>query len=274
MPAHRYVCTACQSETVRDIADIPDLAHQLDLAISRQTRVSSGGGSRGRETPLPYNQRASEAAHLLHSTVAAWVNDLRAGVKVLAGPACPTPCPHPTCVYITMSTDPGRSTAELGRWLLRHARVMLGRHGAADAVEQIGEAVREARRVIDRPLDRVYAGPCPRCRTDMYAAPGAALVDCPACVDGGGRRVSYGVQSRRAWMLAEIEEMLLPAGDIARALTTLVRPIQPALLYTWVQRKRLIPAGKDVQGRTLFRVGDVVALLEQRTTVVAPATIG
>ncbi|WP_433519052.1 hypothetical protein ACQP2T_28145 [Nonomuraea sp. CA-143628] len=265
MPASRRVCAACHVSFERDLGDVPSLAHHLQLALARQVRIGDGGGPRGTERPLPFDQRAGEAATLLHTTAAAWVNSLRAGVTVMDGPVCAGGCTHPTCLYITLSTDPGPSTAGQARWLLRHLRVMLGRDSAAQAVEQLTEAIRQARHTIDRPLEQVYAGPCDLCGADMYARPGASRVTCPTCVDGQGQRVGYGVQQRREWMLAEIEEMRLSAPDICRALTTLVRPIQPALLYTWVKRRRLTPVGLDVHGRALFRVGDVTALMEGST---------
>jgi hypothetical protein len=68
-------------------------------------------------------------------------------------------------------------------------------------------------------------------------------------------------------MLAEIEEMRLPAGDITRALTSLVRPIKPALLYTWVHRQRLVPVGTNGHGQALFRVGDVLDLMGSASAV-------
>ncbi|MFI7707618.1 hypothetical protein [Nonomuraea sp. NPDC049480] len=267
MPAARRVCPACHSELERDLGDVPSIAHDLQLALARQVRISDSSGRRGHERPLPYDQRAGDAAILLHRTIVAWVQELQAGVAIMHGPTCETACGHPTCTYITLSTDAGHSTADHARWLLRHLRVMVGRDGSENtrphhAVEQLTNAIRKARHIIDRPLDQVYAGPCDLCGRDMYARPEASRVTCPTCVDEQGHRIGYGVQQRREWMLAEVEEMRLPAVDVARAVTSLARPIKPALLRTWVARRRLVPVGTNAHGKPLFRVGDVLDLME------------
>jgi hypothetical protein len=260
MPAAQRICSACRSELERDLADVPSLAGHLQLALARQVRMSDAV-ARGTETPLPYDARAGDAAILLHQTLAAWVAHLQAGAPIIAGPVCSTGCRHATCLHITLSCRPGPSTADHARWLLRHLPILLGKDLVEVACEQLTEAIRGARRVIDRPLDRVYAGPCDECGRDLYAQPGATITTCPTCVDAEGYHLGYGVQSRRDWMLAEIEEMRLPASDITRALTSLVRPIKPALLYTWVHRRRLVPVGTNAHGHALFRVGDVLDLM-------------
>lgn len=262
MPAARRACAACTNELERDLADVPSLADDLQLALARQVRIGDAQAQRGGETPLPYDGRAGQAATHLHRTIVAWVHELRTGVTITHGPACATRCGHPTCTYISLATDPGVSTAGQARWLLRHLRVLLGRHNAPAAVEQLTTAIRQARHVIDRPLDQVYAGPCDLCGRDMYAQPGASRATCPVCVDGEGHRVGYGVRHRREWMLSEVEEMRLSAVEVARALTSLACPIRPALLATWVQRRRLVSVGTNAHGKPLYRVGDVMALME------------
>lgn len=267
MPAAQRICSACRSELERDLADVPSLAHHLQMALARQVRMSDAAAARSPEVPLPYDARAGDAASLLHRTLVAWIVHLHDRAPVIAGPVCAPGCRHVTCLGITLSSRPGPSTADHARWLLRHLPVLLVSQHAAEACDQLTGAIRGARRVIDRPLDRVYAGPCDECGRDLYAQPGAALTTCPTCVDTEGHRIGYGVQARRDWMLAEIEEMRLPAGDITRALTSLVRPIKPALLYTWVHRQRLVPAGTNGHGQALFRVGDVLDLMGSASAV-------
>ncbi|MEV4222378.1 hypothetical protein [Nonomuraea sp. NPDC049725] len=263
MPAAHRVCAACTSELERDLGDTPSLAHHLELALARQVRIGDGGGPRGTERPLPYDQHATDAATLLHTTLAAWTGHLHDTAPIVAGPVCAPACRHHTCLHITLSTTPGPSTAGHARWLLRHLPVLLAGQHATEAVEQLTDAIRNARRTIDWPADKVYAGPCDHCGTDMYARPSASLVTCPVCLDDEGHRISYGVQARRKWMLAEIEELRLPAADIARALTSLVGSITPTLIRTWVHRQRLTPVGLDAHGHTLFRVGDVLDLMDR-----------
>ncbi len=261
-PGSSRVCGACAQELVRDLGDVPSLSHHLDLALTRQSRMGSGdGGRRGAETPLPWDERAREAGFILRSALVGWVRVLSEDVRAIEGPMCGYVCGHSTCEYMSLGRGPVDDLAAIARWLIRHAKVLLLHEAAGEAAEEILDAVRQARRAVDRPADRLYAGPCDQCGVDMYARPGAALVACPVCVDEDGRRLRYEVRDRREWLLAEAAELLLPAPDVARALTSLVRPIAPALLHTWVARGKLSARSVDARGRALFRVADVVELM-------------
>ncbi|WP_133061536.1 hypothetical protein [Streptosporangium minutum] len=261
MPGSVQVCGACSAGLVRDLADVPSLAHHLDLALTRQTRMG-GGGRRGAETPMPWDERAREAGFILKSALVGWARMLSAGVQTLQGPLCGQACEHMTCEYASLGRGPADDMAAIARWLIWHSKALLRREAAAEAVEELTEAVRQARKAVDRPADQVYAGPCDECGSDMYARPDAVMVACPVCVDDDGQRLRYRVKDRQLWMLGAVEDLELPAPDVARALTTLVRPIAPALLYTWVSRKKLIPRTTDARGRALFRVGDVLELMD------------
>lgn len=261
-PGSSQVCGACSQELVRDLADVPSLAHHLDLALTRQSRMGGGdGGRRDAETPLPWDERAREAGFVLRSSLVGWVRLLSEHVRSIEGPMCGHECGHPTCEYIDLTRGPVDDLAAIARWLIRHVKVLLLHEAAGEAAEEILDAVRQARRAVDRPPDRLYAGPCDQCGADMYARLGAAVVACPVCVGEDGRRPRYQVRERRAGLLAEAAELLLPAPDVARALTSLVRPIAPALLHTWVARGKLVPRSVDARGRSLFKVSDVMDLL-------------
>lgn len=277
MPGGRRVCGACSAELLRDLRDVPSLARHLELAAARQTKLGDEGGRPQRapeetelgltirKAPLPWDERARDAELTLHSTLHGWVRVLQDGVRPYLGPVCATVCDHRTCVYFSLGRGPRDTLAAMAVWLMRHRAQLLGRASADEAVDEIRAAIANARRTIDRPADRIYAGPCAECGTDMYARPGAPTVTCPVCVDEHGHRLRYLVSQLRDWMLAGVEDLLLPAPDVARALTTLVRPIAPALLYTWVARKRLAPRTTDGRSRALFRVGDVLELMQPST---------
>jgi hypothetical protein len=262
MPGSARICGACSSELRRELAAVPGLWTDLDLAISRQTRLTSASvGGRSPEKPLPWNERASEAADHLAALLIGWARVLVASVHTIQGPTCGS-CLHPSCLYAQLSYEPHHHPAAVSPWLHRHAGALIAHPAGPDAVEEILTAVRNARHAVDTPpRDLVYAGPCSRCDGGLYAKPGAATVACRWCVDDEGKPLRYEVAARRKWMLDSLNDLELPAPLIARALTSLVRPIKPALIHTWVSRQRLTPAGLDDLDRMVFRVGDVVDLM-------------
>ncbi|MFF0864183.1 hypothetical protein ACFYUV_20660 [Nonomuraea sp. NPDC003560] len=277
MPGSARICGACEAELDRELAAVPELDEDLDLAITRQTRLTSGGvGGRGNEKPLPWNERASEAADHLAVILLGWARVLVASVHPLQGPVCAS-CDHPSCTYIHLGREPHHDPVHVSRWLRRHAGPLIAHPAGPDAVEEILLAVRNARYATDAPpRDLVYAGPCDACQGDLYARPGAVSVCCRWCVDEDGQRPRYDVHARREWMLKALEDRQLGAPTIARALTSLIRPIKPALLHTWISRGKLQPTGLDESGRMVFRVGDVIDLMaagdtrgRQRDLVVA-----
>lgn len=275
MPGSVRVCGACRSELIRELAEVPSLAEDLELARTRQVRLGGGKvGGRGTETPLPYNERASEVAAALQAVLNGWARTLVSTVQKLHGPAC-LDCEHPTCTYLDLGRAPHHHPAHAAHWLHRHADALIRHQDGVKALEDILTAIRNSRRAIDRAPDSMYAGPCSACDGDLYARPGAAAVTCRWCRDDDDRPLRYEVADRRTYMLHALEEYELTAPEVARALTSLIRPIKPALLHTWVARQKLQPVGLNEAGRMLFRVGDVVDLMlrpEAEDHVVAHAT--
>jgi hypothetical protein len=205
--------------------------------------------SRSYERPLPWDERASEAAEVLRATVVAWVR-----IAVEEGNVrCP-------------SDDMGAMSRTLlaGLEWLRH-------HDAADeCADEIGHAVTMARRVIDAPPGRLYAGPCdPKgefgdaCPTDLYAREGATEVVCPAC------ELVWNVKNRRDYLVDSAGDRLATAADLSRFLTMYGEPIKQDRIRKWASRKDddtppvLVSHGKDAAGRPMYRVDDVVKLLTE-----------
>ncbi|MDF5755808.1 hypothetical protein [Spongiactinospora sp. TRM90649] len=269
MPGHLRICTACAAQLARNLGDVPALARELETTATRQARTGTGAGSG--ETPLQWDERARAAEHDLVVVLTSWGMVLQQGMPPIIGPICATDCRHATCHAAGLAHGPRADTLpSVSRWLLRHLRAIQAAPDAARIASDVARAVHACRRAIDRPPPLLYAGLCDACATPLYARLGAAQVACPRCLDPHGGRIRYDVTTRRDWMLASVEDMRLPAGDIARALTSLVRPIDPALIYTWRARGRLAPHGVDARGRALYRVGDVRDLMD-RTAPKEPA---
>lgn len=268
MPGHLTVCRACSTELLRDLRDVPSLARHLEEAATRQTRLGTGGGPARdpeqpedeigltiRRAPLPWDERARRAEQALKSTLVGWVHVLQHGVLPYEGPVCRA-CEHRSCVYLSLSRGPADTVAGIAAWLIRHRAQLLGRQAAPEAVDTIREAIRNARRVIDRPADRIYAGPCGQCGRDLLARPGARTIVCRPCA------LIYDIEPRRKWMWREVETMLGTAAWVASVAVGLGYDATPAVVRGLAQRLRLFPRGTDQLGHPLYLVGDVVDLLD------------
>lgn len=155
-------------------------------------------------------------------------------------------------------------TSTLARWLGTHVEWIRHHEAGAELVDELRSAIREARRVLDRPPDRWYAGRCGDaladnagpCGEDLYAKAGSRLVTCRGC------GAEYDVEARREWLLSAVEDVLATAAEIARALTSLATPVTSSTIRGYVHRRRLESRGRDPRtGNPTYRIGDVLDLL-------------
>lgn len=102
------------------------------------------------------------------------------------------------------------------------------------------------------------------CDRDLYAIPGATHVRCPAC------RTNHSVQARRAILLDEARETLLPLGVIAQVCVTLLdgEPSVERLfkrIDNWIRRGAIEDYGvrvlADRRAHRVYRLGDVLNTL-------------
>lgn len=173
MPGNLHACRACTSGLLRDLADVPSLAHHLDLAETGQTALGDRAGGKASETALEWDDRARTASDVLRSALVGWVRVLQQGVKPSRGPICRM-CDHRSCTYLSLGRGPADTMPAMAVWLLRHKAQLLGRRTAPEAVDELRDAVRQARRAIDIPPGYWYAGPCgvDGCDADLYARHG------------------------------------------------------------------------------------------------------
>lgn len=259
-----YACSSCSGRLARALGDVAALTEALDDAISRQTRTSSGIGvaSRSADRPLPWDQHASLAASTLRGTLSTWAR-LVAEERGRDLPA---------------DTMPAMAAYLLGQleWIRHHP-------AAAEAVEQIRDAVTGAVRAVDRRPDRLYAGPCgiEGCPGELYAKLGAQWVSCRVC------STEYDVAVRREWMLTAAEDVWATSELISAALSRLGHPVTTAMLRGLKHRGRLLNRntrakrdrggeyvrdrdGELVQdGPDEFRVGDVMDILAENARAAA-----
>ena len=129
-------------------------------------------------------------------------------------------------------------------WLRHHL-------AGAEAVEEITSAVNAVRRAVDRPAERIYAGPCKDCNGDMYGKPGAAQVECRPC------GVFYDVAEMVAWMQDEARQRLVTAKEAIVLLGRFGLPLSQKTIEKWRQRERLFAHPEPRDGVSLYKFDDV-----------------
>jgi hypothetical protein len=134
-----------------------------------------------------------------------------------------------------------------------------------ELVDEISDAIRQARHAVDRPADRVYFGACysetpdedgrtVTCLEEIWAGPSATEVQCRVC------GAEWEIAERRAWLLKKAEDMIVTIADASTYLGDIgnIRVTQ-ASIRGYVHRKRLMYRAPIEAKR--IRLGDLLALL-------------
>lgn len=236
------LCVRCTTRLTNDLAQVPELIDEVETWRIKLDRIGGRdvGTSGSDEVPLGYRPMAVEVHDVLHLTLATWA----ASVADAAG--------------LSMLGVPAQHPAQLAGWLAGQVEPARHMPGVAAYCDEVGYAVRVTRRAIDRPADRVYAGPCDQCQRDLYAGGTADVVTCHGCGTG------YGVRERRAWLLDGLREHLATAAEIAAGIGELYgTPVNRKTINVWHHRERLVERGSTRNGWPLFRIGDVLELAGQ-----------
>lgn len=245
-PGHQWICRTCVAQLERALTSVPALWRELDVTLTRQDVIGSDSGSRSAETALAFKETASEARWALANTIGTWA-------RVLAENAgAPTP-------------------EKPAQWLLANVQSLAMHEAVAEAVDEIGDAVAQAYRVIDRPPEFVLAGVCGavlrmpdpnaelledrvelRCFAPLYARPGHMRTKCEAC--GNMREVA----ERRDEMVENAAEYLV-TGTIALGWVRMLmgKTIPDGTWRSWCSRGRVVPHGTNHLGQPTYRFGDV-----------------
>lgn len=239
--ADNALCGACTTRFSGDLEAVPYLAAELETLRAKLDRLgerSTGAGSA--EIPLGFRPAAVEVADVLHVTLAVWARHV---AQAQGLPLYDVPAEHP---------------ARLAAWLYGWREAVRHLVAVGQLTDEIGYAVRTARRTIDRPADRIYLGPCDDCEEDLYTGLKAEQVVCEC-----GR--PYRVEDRRAWLLRGLREHLATASEIAAGIGDLYgQPINRGTIHQWHHRNRLHEHGTTREGWPLFKVGDVLNLASKQ----------
>lgn len=246
----------CQGDTQRlrgTLADIPALLAELDTTSTRQTVAPAAAigddpcqhhGDCGCGVALPWNDQASRIAHGLRKALVTWCRVVLDDCDVTHGPPM-------------RGAEPA--------WLTYAVPAIRHQPWAPNMLADLTKRRDDAEHAIDRPEDRLYAGPCgstidlgdgitQQCERRIWARPEDAAVKCRTC------GTVHIVADRQAFMLTAAADFLMPTPEIASTLTLILRVRVPkATLRSWIHRGKLTPRG-DRTGTTLYRFGDAYDL--------------
>lgn len=225
-----WTCQRCADRLSVALGDIPALWEQLDIVLTRQARYSDPEG-RGGEKAVPFNIKASELGTALRGLLSTWCR------LIAEERGKDLPEDHPAAV---------------ARWLLHQVTWLRHHRAGGEAVDEITNAVNEVRRVVDRPAERIYAGPCADCGGDMYGKPDAASVECRPC------GLEYDVAGRVAWMKSQVYGRLVTAKEGAVLLSRFGLTTTRNRIDLWHHRKLITAAGHDLDGKQLFLIDDLM----------------
>lgn len=232
-----WVCATCGDKLSVALGDVPALWDELDVVLTRQSRYSDPEG-RGGDKALPFNLKASDTGEALRGTLNTWCR------LIAEERGKDLPEDHPAAV---------------ARWLLGSVTWLRHHRAGADAVDEITSVVHKVRYIVDRPAERIYAGPCKDCNGDMYGKPGAAMVECRPC------GLSYDVAEMRDWMRSQVYGRLVTAREGVVLLSRFGLPVQQKTIDKWVERKRITPHADSADGPRLFLFDDLVELAAANT---------
>jgi hypothetical protein len=240
-PEASFVCGSCSDAYAAALGDVPGIAHELIITLSKQQRFVETASIAHRSNGFPYDIAASDALHALRSELVGLVRL----------------CDEEKVRSSKRDEYPADSIGSMCVWLLHRVDGVCSKQWAPDALGLV-KIVEHCTDVIDRPIERMYAGPCDECGHDLYVEPGLLTVVCDACSRG------YDFKARRTWLLHVVDDRLATAPEVARALSGFDMPISAELIRQWRHRGRLSTRGRDRLGVPLYRIGDVIGLMHDR----------
>lgn len=176
---------------------------------------------------------------------------------------------------VALTTTPATAVEQCAIWLVCHPHDLSAHPAAGVMYTEIADAVAGLRRVVDRPTDRRYLGPCPTvleghdedgrprtCSVELRAEQGRNLVRCARC------RTEHDVQALEAATLARAENEVWTVAELLHVLKSIGTPIPRSTLYDWARTRRITPRGYKHGARItdhrialddpeVYRLGDV-----------------
>lgn len=222
-PDNLYLCPTHAGRLSDDLDEYPWLMHQLEVTMRREQGVD-------------YRTLATGSSSSSEAPSPVDVGALYARQNLVAVLA----------LWRAKCADAGV--------LVMHVPGLARMSWSPEMQRDVSRSAARARDVIDGPRDKWYAGDCD-CGHTLYARVDEGDVTCNQC------ELVFDIGERRAWLLSAAEFEDAHPRQIARALSWLGGPpVNEDRIYKWVERGKLVATGVR-EGRPVYRVGDVLALL-------------
>lgn len=278
------LCRRCTHRAERIIGDLPAEAIELDITISRQTRTATNGRRRLRDDeieqdwrgtehaqparPLPWNEHAATNGDDALALLYEWADYIAQwhGEKGL-----PVRTSRPAAGRAPLAT-------QAAGILLRHIDWIRTAQQGPDLAHAMWITRQRVRALTDRPLERVWAGPChallpatvthtdgtitvsptkTRCQLDLYRAWGSDTLTCDGHNDPGGQPGCGAVHTlddrRKKWLLAALDEHHVPLRTAWETLPLLLAADITAPEWDTVRKWTQYQDKTDERGKT-YRV--------------------
>lgn len=124
---------------------------------------------------------------------------------------------------------------------------------AFDELEAMADLVLDT---VDVRTPGEYAGPCDHCSLDMYARPGAKIVQCRLC------GVDYERGPRRKKLLEQASNRLVTAAEASKSLALIGIDLPAERIRSWARpdRQLIVRVGRDrATGDPQYRMKDILA---------------
>lgn len=296
-----WICPGCAKHLERVLAELPSWLGELDMAIARQTRVTSRDGGKPTkrfEQPLPYNETAADLLHQVR-------NELSTAIRGL-------------CESRGIMAPRIERTPDMATWLVDHVD-SIRQDDAAPEMVTWARSLRDAIRWQVDNLGTRFAGPCRavvrvlvvggtetpgedskaaesisglpvrvterECGAALRTRSGDSVIVCREC------KTRHDAAEVWARVIHENRNHVGRPVEIVDSLASAGFPVKLATLYKWIERSRSWPTrerhwrergrtlppeefpilawGEDSEGESLYRIGDVLArvcaMQERRT---------
>src|SRR3954471_15366330 len=141
-----FICSSCIELYADALHAVPGVAHELVITLSKQQRFVETTSIAHRANGLPYDIAASDALHRLRAELVSLVRL----------------CTEERVRTTRQGDDPIDTLGSMTSWLLLRVDGVSTMRWAPDALTLV-TIVEHAAEVIDRPIERIYAGPCDEC---------------------------------------------------------------------------------------------------------------
>lgn len=255
------MCETDAEELLTALYSVPALIDDLRTTFSRQDQMRAPGPSVGKSTekPLPWNERVPQHLDALNEALRRWAAPVARHLRLDALPHIPHTRDPKDPARIPQVATEALLAARLLSDSWKTVRTLVG---AGEAHAELLDAIRSARRAIDRPVERLYLGVCSspleeggRCEADLYAFPRRATVTCRSCV--AEHDVAVRREVLREAMAEHLEWTTGTAAEVAGWLRMAGVDVGTSTVRRWAAQKRMTVAGQNHRGYPLYRVGEV-----------------